>query len=167
MTVNSRLSFFAFGLIVLFSNKIWANPITGPDQQKIKNAFFQVEYDNHRKEMVQFHNGSYSSHDSATDIDYKFEVADKPLLKEDSGQTYVVLWTSKAGTGHWAVVKQVDLSANPARETKSFPTIAEDRIRIDDISIKNSKLILKVTKHRTNDPSCCPTQKSTIEYPLQ
>ena len=133
----------------------------------IRNAIYRVQYDDKTQEKAKFTNGVFTKDDLANDLKYFFEIAQKPMLVTDLGVAYVVMWTSKGGSGGWATIKVIDLKTNPPDEIKSFPQIAEDRIQIESLLLNGKHLILKVLRHGPEDALCCPTQKGIIKYSLQ
>jgi len=42
------------------------------------------------------------------------------------------------------------------------PISLGDRVNIEDVKITSGKIILKILKHKPNDPLCCPTLKRPL-----
>ncbi len=149
---------------VLASHFSSAISVTPKEIQAVKNAQYEVKFDDGSREKVIFKDGSFNRR--VDDIEYKFGLGKDPLLITDKGFAFVVMGVTKGGTGSWSTIKQVDLKSSPPSEIAEYP-MEEDRIKIVDLKLERNKLKVGVVKHSPTDPLCCPTVKDTLEYPIR
>lgn len=79
------------------------------------------------------------------------------------GDAVVILGTSSGGTGMFSYIAGVI-----RQEGKALPSPAEplsDRVKIQDLQIKDGQVLLETIEPGPNDPMCCPSQqvKRTLE----
>jgi len=153
---------FVLSLCSIFSvSAVQAAP---KGRHALKNAEYEVSYDDGTHERVLFKNGSFTR--KVHETNYTFKVSDKPILVTDKHIAFLVVGVSKGGTGYWGTIKQVDLNSNPPREIGSYPQL-EDRVEVLDMKVSDNKLKVSIKKHGPQDPLCCPTVRDIVEYPMK
>ncbi len=94
-------------------------------------------------------------------------LSDKMAFGKLGGETEVaavILNTETGGTGTFAdLAVVVDRQGGPEVIASRF---IGDRVRVDEISIENGKIVLHMLTHGPDDPMCCPTLDVTQTYEL-
>ena len=95
-------------------------------------------------------------------IDYVIEDLDG----NGTDDAVVVLAGTPMGSGSFFEITTLvaDTEDNLIHQTNSI--LLGDRIKIDSFSARSGKIVLKLTVHGPDDPSCCPSKKVIEQFRL-
>ncbi|MDI1471034.1 hypothetical protein QI155_00585 [Thermodesulfovibrio sp. 1176] len=157
---------FIFITIILFVNSSYAQK-TGVDENIIKNFTYHIKLEDTK---IAFKNGKYESEGSlkgyikAWIVKYAF--AD--INKDDKMDAVVILAHTGGGSGTFFELTALITERENIKQTNSL--LLGDRVEINDIKIvdevslprtsfkSSKKIYLTMKTHKTDDPSCCPSE---------
>jgi len=148
-----------------FTNRIFRNEHLVINETKVKNYKYYLTVP---KQYAQLKDGEFeegSSPDSYLNvklIDYVIEDLDG----NGTDDAVVVLAGTPMGSGSFFEITTLvaDTEDDVIRQTNSI--FLGDRTKIDSLSAKSGKIVLKLTIHRPDDPSCCPSKKDARQFSL-
>ena len=164
---NDVFKFLLFvGFILLLEACQTANrPLTIQD---LKRGEYKSEWS--AKGKIRLDDGIYREKvvpESATELVIK--LSDKMALGDLNGDgaedAAVVLISDPGGSGTF-----YDLAAVINRKGKPLyaaSVFLGDRVKVEDVSIRFGKIVVKMVIHQRTDPRCCPSLKVEQEYVLQ
>ena len=77
----------------------------------------------------------------------------------------VILVSDPGGSGTFYDLAAVINSRGQAKEVAS--AFLGDRVKVEELSIRSGKIVVKMVTHRSTDPMCCPSLKVEQAYGLQ
>jgi uncharacterized membrane protein/heat shock protein HslJ len=134
----------------------------------LKNAEYKSKFSANGK--VKLTNGIYKEKivpDSASDL--VITLSDKVAYGDINGDgdmdAAVILITNAGGSGtfhHLAVV--INQNGSPKHAASQF---LGDRVELKSLSVESEAIAIEMITHGPNDPMCCPTLKTNLNYLFQ
>ena len=105
--------------------------------------------------------------DSATELVIK--LSDKMAFGDLNGDgvedAAVILVSDPGGSGtFYDLAAVINSNGNPQHAASVF---LGDRVKVEGVSIKSGKIMVKMVTHDRTDPRCCPSLRVEQEYTLQ
>ncbi len=137
----------------------------GLTPEAVKNGrFFSELFEN--KRWVQLKNGVYSLRQEDDILDIRLiNGALGDLNGDGAGDAAVILSTNTGGSGSFIELAAVINEKGQPRHVASEEL--GDRVKVEKIVIHNGVITLNLVVHGPEDPSCCPTRRTTMRFKLQ
>jgi hypothetical protein len=147
------------------ANRIFQNEHLVINESKVKNYKYYLTFP---KRYVQLKAGKY---EEGRDPDNYLNVKLIGYVIDDldgngTDDAVAILESTPMGSGNFFELTTLvaDTEDDFIRQTNSI--ILGDRIIIDSFSSKSGKIVLKMTVHGPDDPSCCPSKKIIGQFGL-
>ena len=135
---------------------------------ELKNAEYNSKWSTQGK--IKLSDGIYQDRiapDSATEL--VIRLSDKIAFGDLNGDgvedAAVILVSDPGGSGAFYDLTAVINSRGQAKDAAS--AFLGDRVKVEGLSIRSGKIVVKMVTHRSTDPMCCPSLKVEQAYGLQ
>ena len=135
---------------------------------ELKNAEYRSKWSARGK--IKLDDGNYQEKiapDSATELVIKLsdKVAFGDLNGDGAEDGAVMLICDPGGSGtFYDLAAVINGNGKPLYAASVF---LGDRVKVEDVSIRSGKIVVKMVIHQRTDPRCCPSLKVKQEYMLQ
>jgi hypothetical protein len=135
---------------------------------ELKRGEYRSEWS--AKGKIKLNDGIYKEKivpESATElvITLSHKMAFGDLNGDGSEDAAVVLISDPGGSGtFYDLAAVINGKGKPIHGASVF---LGDRVKVEDVSIRSGKIVVKMVIHQRTDPRCCPSLKVEQEYVLQ
>lgn len=147
------------------ANRIFQNEHLVINESKVKNYKYYLTFP---KRHVQLKDGKYEEgRDPATYLKVKligYVIEDLDGNGTDDAGAILEITPVGGGSFFELTALIADTEDDFIRQTNSI--LLGDRLKIDSFSAKSGKIMLKMTVHGPDDPSCCPSKKAIEQFGL-
>lgn len=160
LSVSLYCDVFAQDTKALADSTLSLSPAKKPEialnESKIINYRYYLFFG---KRFVQLKDGYYKSGSNPDDyISARLEhYAIGDLNKDGNDDAAAILSSQGMGSGTFYELTALVLKDRKISQTNSI--VVGDRIKITSLSIESGEIILDAVTHKTDDPSCCPSQR--------
>ena len=173
MKRGKRLLWASLASLLWFSGFISQMGICGAAEQplsinELKNAEYKSKWS--AKGKIKLTEGIYKEKvvpDSATDLVIRLSdmMAFGDLNGDGVEDAAVILVSDPGGSGTFYDLAAVINSGGKAKNVASV--FLGDRVKIEGLSVRSGKIVVKMLSHRSTDPICCPSLEVDENYGLQ
>ena len=160
-----KVLLFAGFMLLLATCQTANRPLTIHD---LKGGEYRSEWS--AKGKIKLNDGIYKEKivpDSATELVIK--LSDKMALGDLNGDgaedAAVILISNPGGSGTF-----YDLAAvinGKGKPIWAASVSLGDRVKVEDVSVRPGKIVVKMVTHQRTDPRCCPSLRVEQQYSLQ
>jgi len=135
---------------------------------ELKSGEYRSEWS--AKGKIKLNDGIYQEKiapDSATELVIKLSdrIAFGDLNGDGAEDAAVILVSNPGGSGtFYELAAVINSNGNPQHAASVF---LGDRVKVEGVSIKSGKIMVKMVTHDRTDPRCCPSLRVEQEYTLQ
>ncbi len=165
------------GLLLAGATSLWAAPVTTPAQQAdhvltpetLANATYVFEES--AEGQVTLADGAHEEEivpGAASKL--RIQMLDEPIAYGDLNgdgveDAAVLLASNSGGSGVFIYLAPVlDEDGQPVNTTNAF---LGDRVQINNMAIEDGVITVEMLTQGPDEPMCCPTQESTVQYALE
>ena len=95
---------------------------------------------------------------------YNEKIAFGDLTHDGEEEAAVILSANYGGSGDFR--RLVIIGSQSGNTTEIVSKDLGDRVIVNTISIQDSRIVLDILTHASQDPACCPTKEEVVEYEL-
>jgi hypothetical protein len=134
---------------------------------ELKSGEYRSEWSANGK--IKLHEGIYQEKiapDSAAELVIKLSdrIAFGDLNGDGAEDSAVILISDPGGSGtFYDLAAVINFNGKPQHTASVF---LGDRVKVEEVSIRSGKIVVKMVTHDRTDPMCCPSLKVEQEYAL-